>query len=121
MATHDIDRRREPAGSRRVPAVDIYEREEGMVLLADVPGVREKDLDIQVAEHVLTIEGRRERPSGGTVHVDEPGAGDYRREFRLSDDLDPAGIRATLRHGVLRLEIPKSERLRPRSIPIKTD
>lgn len=120
MATTEIDRRREPGREHRVPAVDIFEREDGMVLLADLPGVEEKDLDIQVAQNVLTIEGRRARPSGGTVHVDEPGSGDYRREFRLSEDLDPTDVRATLRHGVLRLEIPKSERLRPRSIPIRT-
>lgn len=104
----------------RAPAVDILERETGMVLVADVPGVDEDGLDLRVERQVLRIEGRRApRPDAERRHVDEIGGGDFAREFRLSEDLDPSGIEASIRNGVLRIEIPKSERLRPRSIPIR--
>lgn len=113
---------RTPDSNSRVPAVDVYEREDGMVLLADLPGVDESGLEVEVEEQILKIDGRRAALGEDvTVHRDELGEGSFHREFRLSEDLDPSGIQATLRNGVLRLEIPKSERLRPRSIPIRTD
>lgn len=106
----------------RVPAVDVLEHEAGMLLLADLPGVDQSGLEVRVERQVLTITGRRPRTSEqARVHLDELGEGDFHREFRLSEDLDAGGIQASLRQGVLRLEIPKSERLRPRSIPIKTE
>jgi HSP20 family protein len=120
--TMNTDRESQGERTLRVPPVDVIEREDGMVLLADLPGVDEDGLTVQVEQQVLWIEGRRSRlPEGARVHLDELGEGDFYREFRLSDDLDVASIQASLRDGVLRLQIPKSEHLRPRSIPIRTE
>ena len=120
MKTTTLTRRGERTDrDLRVPAVDIYEREDGLVLIADLPGVKEEDLDVTVEGRVLRIEGRVEPvPESVRTHVDELAAGDGHREFGLSEDLDASKVRASLRHGVLRIELPKSDRLRPRSIPI---
>ena len=120
MKTTTLTRRGERTDrDLRVPAVDIYEREDGLVLIADLPGVKEEDLDVTVEGRVLRIEGRVEPvPESVRTHVDELAAGDWHREFGLSEDLDASKVRASLRHGVLRIELPKSDRLRPRPIPI---
>jgi HSP20 family molecular chaperone IbpA len=101
--------------------VDIHETENGMILVADVPGVDESGLDLRVEKQVLRIEGRPVPLAEGVrVHVDEIGRGGFRRSFRLSEDLDASAIDATIRDGVLRVEIPKSERLKPRTIEIRS-
>jgi len=105
------------------PAVDIFETEDRISLLADMPGVKVKDLKIDLRDSVLTLSGRVDAGS----HEKEASvlcefeSGTYFRQFTLSEMIDQAKIDAKLADGVLRLELPKAERAKPRQIAVKTD
>lgn len=103
------------------PAVDIEESHDEIVVWADMPGVDEKDLRITLDKNVLTIEAKvsvEERPSYRLAHQ-EYQVGDFRRVFSISDVIDQGKIAATLKDGVLRLVLSKSEPAKPRTIPVK--
>ena len=102
------------------PPVDIYETEKAYVLLADMPGVSPDGLDVVAEGHDLIVRGRVDPPAA-TPDYQEFENASYYRAFTLTEDLDPAGITATLRDGVLRLEIPKSERVRPKKITVRAE
>lgn len=103
-----------------VPRVDIYENKDALVLVADMPGVDEKTVDIELEKNVLTITGRVEngRVAGGTLMYSEYEIGDYERVFTLSEEIDRDKIVATVKNGVLRLELPKAEQVKPKKIAI---
>ena len=103
-----------------VPAVDILENEEKIIILADMPGVTSKNVDIDLRESVLTIEGRIS-PVGGEKEVAvyrEFDWGDYLRQFTLSDAIDQEKITAKMDQGVLRLTLPKAEKRKPQKIQV---
>jgi HSP20 family protein len=104
------------------PAVDIFESDEHISLLADMPGVKAEDLKIDLRENVLTLSGHVVAPerSGESPVLREYGAGTYFRQFTLSEHIDQTKIDAKLTDGVLRLELPKGERAKPRQITVKT-
>jgi HSP20 family molecular chaperone IbpA len=102
------------------PLVDIYETEKDYVLLADMPGVEPDGLDVVAERETLVIRGRVKRPEV-TPDYQEFELADYYRAFTLTEDLDSERIAATLRDGVLRLEIPKSPRVTPKKIPVRTE
>jgi HSP20 family molecular chaperone IbpA len=105
------------------PAVDIFEDENAITVLADMPGVKAPHLKIDLRESVLTLSGRvtrTEEPTETSVLRElEPGT--YFRQFTLSETIDQAKIDARLADGVLRLELPKQERARPRQISVRAD
>jgi HSP20 family molecular chaperone IbpA len=114
-----------PARPERVartisPRVDIYETDKAFVLLADMPGVGAGGLDVVTEGDELIIHGRVERPASPPDYQ-EFELGDYHRAFALTEDLDTSGISATLRDGVLRVEIPKSPGVQPKKIPVRTE
>lgn len=103
-----------------VPAVDILENEEEIIVLADMPGVTSKNVDIDLRESVLTIEGRI-TPVEGEKEVTvyrEFDWGDYVRQFTLSDAIDQEKITAKMDQGVLRLTLPKAEKRKPQKIQV---
>lgn len=103
-----------------VPAVDILENEEEIIVLADMPGVTSKNVDIDLRESVLTIEGRISPVEGEkevTVYR-EFDWGDYVRQFTLSDAIDQEKITAKMDQGVLRLTLPKAEKRKPQKIQV---
>jgi HSP20 family protein len=104
-----------------VPRADIYETEEAITVVADMPGVDETSLDITLEKNVLSIDGYVEptEPEGYGLAYAEYRVGDYQRAFTLSDQIDRDGIEATLKDGVLRLYLPKVTEARKRSIAIK--
>lgn len=104
-----------------VPLVDIYENKDALFLIADMPGVDEKTVDIELEKNVLTIAGRVEngRIPGATMMYSEYEIGDYERVFTLSDEIDREKIVASVKNGVLRLELPKAEKVKPKKIAIK--
>ncbi len=104
-----------------VPRVDIYENKDSLFLVADMPGIDEKTVDIELEKNVLTITGRVEngRIKDGTLMYSEYEIGDYERVFNLSDEIDRERIVATVKNGVLRLELPKAEKAKPKKIAIK--
>jgi len=90
--------------------VDIYEGTDELLLLADLPGVEPDGLSVSFEAPELRIEGRR--GSGDT-------AGVYSRTFRVSEQLDPAGISAELNAGVLTLRLAKAAHTKPRKIEVR--
>lgn len=102
------------------PAVDIYENDQGMVLKADLPGVTLEQLEVQVEDGLLTLSATSQAPNVERFHWREFEPTRFQRTFRLSDDIDPAGIEAELNLGVLTLSLPKAEAAKARKIEIKT-
>lgn len=102
------------------PPIDIYETEAAFLLFADMPGVAPDGLEVIVERNTLRVRGRTGEMSGEPEYQ-EFELGEYRSTFAITDDLDTERISATLRDGVLRVEIPKSERLRPKKIPVAAE
>lgn len=103
------------------PDVDIFETEKELILLADIPGVRPEDLNIDLRENTLTLVGEV-FPAEDTNEEDvviEYETGKYFRQFTLSEVVDQDRIVARLNDGVLRLTLPKIEKATPRKIEIK--
>ncbi len=105
------------------PAVDIFENEKAITVLADMPGVKAQDLKIDLRESVLTLTGRVTPPDAAKESsvLREYQSGTFFRQFTLSETIDQSKIDAKLTDGVLRLELPKVEKARPRQITVKTD
>ena len=107
-------------GRTFVPDVDIYETPEAMHLWADMPGLEENSLHLNLADGVLTIEGQvgvKDYENLAPVYT-EYNVGNYLRRFHLSNDVDADKITARVTNGVLHLELPKSERAKPRRITV---
>ncbi len=103
-----------------VPAVDIYEKDQGLVLVADMPGVPMENVEIDLNNDQLTIRGmvpQEERK--GTTLLREYAVGDYYRQFTLSNVIDQGKIEATMKDGVLKLILPKAEAAKPRKISVQ--
>ena len=103
------------------PAVDIFEDPTGITLHADMPGVAKDDLNIQIDNDSLSIDGEISIPTPGNmdaVYADVR-SGRYQRSFSLSRELDGDNIDASLRDGVLILRIPKREEHKPRKIEVR--
>ena len=116
--------REEPtrAGRTYVPDVDICETADSMWLWADMPGVDEQSIDLNLADGVLTIEGRvtvKEYEHLAPVYT-EYNVGNYLRRFTVSRDIDANRIRARMTNGVLELELPKNESAKPRRITVSS-
>lgn len=112
-----------PEGTRTreryvTPAVDIYELPDGLVVMADVPGVTQPNLDVRVDNHILTIRGQAERGHMPEATYREYELVNYFRQFELSDKVDESKITADLQHGVLTLTLPKAEAAKPRKIEV---
>jgi HSP20 family protein len=88
------------------PQFHVREEKGGFVLTADLPGVKEEDLDITLAKNLLTVAGKRE------------GRGAFARKLVLPPDVDGAGVNAELAHGVLTLTVPKKPEAQPRKIAL---
>ncbi|MGA1193413.1 MAG: Hsp20/alpha crystallin family protein [Kiritimatiellia bacterium] len=103
-----------------MPAVNLYEREHEVVIVADMPGVSEKNVDITVEKHVLTVTGRADwtEPAGYDLRYREFAPAEFRRVFSLTSDLDADNIKAVMKHGVLTLTLPKTEKAKPRKIEV---
>ena len=105
-----------------VPKADIFETEKEIIVLADIPGVNEKTVDITLEKNVLSINAFVEplRTSEYEIAYAEYEEGDYQRSFRLSDEIDRDKIEASVSGGVLRLILPKSQGARTKKIAVKT-
>jgi HSP20 family molecular chaperone IbpA len=104
-----------------LPPTDIYETEESVVLLVDMPGIAPEDVDITLERRMLTIRGRApiaEHKNYSRVYA-EYEEGDYERVFTLSEEIDQDRIKAAHRDGVLSLTLPKSEQARTRKIEVQ--
>lgn len=111
------------ADSRRPtvsPAVDITETDTSVVVTADMPGVDASGVEISVERGVLTIRGRSRLtpPKDFRPLHQEWEPCDYERRFTIAESLDRDAIAASMRNGVLRLELPKAKEAQPRRIPV---
>lgn len=107
-------------GAVFAPNVDIFETDQQITLLADLPGVTSEKLNIDLRDDVLTISGDVE-PREGSDEKDiaiEYETGRYFRQFTLSEVIDQNRIEAQLKDGVLRLSLPKVEKATPRTIAV---
>ncbi len=103
-----------------IPAVDILEDERELILLADMPGVESKSVEIDLKDNQLTIIGRV-TPVEGEKEISlykEFNWGDFSRQFTLSNVIDQTKITAKMDDGVLRLTLPKVEKVKPQKIKV---
>jgi HSP20 family protein len=103
-----------------IPAVDILENANEIIVLADMPGVESKTVDIDLKDNQLTITGKVDAPEGGKEIslYKEFNWGDYFRQFTLSNVIDQGKISAKMENGVLRLVLPKVEKAKPQKIKV---
>ncbi len=103
-----------------IPAVDILENANEIVVLADMPGVESKNVDIDLKDNQLTITGKVDPPEGDkeVSLYKEFNWGDYVRQFTLSNVIDQGRISARMDKGVLRLVLPKVEKAKPQKIKV---
>ena len=106
---------------RITPAVDIYETPEGLVVMADLPGVVRDDLEIQSDHNSLTISGVSRHTVPGELVSREYELVNFHRRFQLGEKIDQSKITAELKHGVLTLNLPKAEAAKARLIDVKVD
>lgn len=108
--------------SQWVPRVDIREDSDRFVILADIPGVDPKDIEIHMEKGILTLRGERsaeKRDEGGRYSRMERAHGTFYRRFALPDSANADGITATGNLGVLRIDIPKKPETTPRRIQVR--
>ena len=113
---------REGAPSRRwVPAMDLVETADTYVLRADLPGLSDDEVNVQLEDNVLTIAGERktqhDEHEEGYYRI-ERAFGSFARSLTLPDGVDPAGVQAQFDRGVLEIRIPKPEQKKPRQVQI---
>ena len=104
-----------------VPAVDIYEDPQKVVLKLEVPGIEEKDLDIRVENHTLTVKGERKfekEEKEENFHRIERRYGSFYRAFTLPSTVDTENVGATYNAGVLKLELKKKAEAQPKQIKV---
>ncbi len=104
------------------PAVDIYETETELTLVADMPGVDSSGVEIDLKDNVLTLQGHssQTRPEGMTPVYMEYREGGYYRQFILSEIVDQEKISAQMSAGVLRVTLPKVSKAKPRKIEVRS-
>jgi HSP20 family molecular chaperone IbpA len=116
LETEEVERE-EPYFS---PDVDIIEKQDSVVILADLPGVSKEDVDATFEQGMLTIRGRSKphEDENMALEVQEYDEGSFYRRFAVGEGLDTENIEAKLNNGVLRLVIPKSEQYQTKKIEI---
>ncbi len=104
------------------PAVNILEREEGIVITADLPGLKAEDVEVTVEKSVLTLKGERvleEAAEGETYHRVERSYGSFERSFSIPESVDAKKIEARFVNGEMTVTLPKSAESKPRSVKVK--
>ena len=106
-----------------LPAVDIVEKKDEIVVIADMPGVDDRAVDITLEKNTLIIYGKvsNEKPKDHRLILAEYGIGDYERSFTLSEEVDRDRIQASIKNGVLRIVLPKAAAARTRKIEVAAE
>jgi HSP20 family protein len=105
------------------PSFDVKETGDGLVIKADLPGVKDKDVSVTLTGNRLTVSGKREveeRKENERYHAYERSYGSFTRTFTLPDDVDADKIHADLKDGVLSLLLPRHPDVKTKQIPIKS-
>jgi HSP20 family molecular chaperone IbpA len=103
-----------------IPSADIYESEDALTVVLEMPGVSRDGIDVTIEDGVLTIEGRIDfsKYDGLQPVYSEYNVGPYRRSFRISSQIEQGRITAKLQDGIITLELPKAEATKPRRIQV---
>ena len=110
-----------PSGTTYSPRFDIWENDDEMLLYGDLPGVMLEDLDVRFENPVLTIHGKvNPRHSDIKFLHGEYGIGDFHRTFTIGEVIDTDRISAELKNGVVIVHLPKSEKVKPRRIEVRS-
>lgn len=105
-----------------VPTVDISESEGEYLIKAELPEVKKEDVKVTVEDSVLTLSGERrheKEEKGKKYHRVERSYGSFVRSFSLPESVDESGVKADYKDGVLNLHLPKTEKVKPKSIEVK--
>lgn len=103
------------------PAVDIYDNDNSIVIKAELPGVESKDVEVELKDRVLTLKGERSEEKEvkeESYHRKERVFGKFQRSFTLPAEVDADKIKAEYKDGVLNIEIPKPEEIKPKKITV---
>lgn len=104
-----------------IPATDIYEYEDSIMIVSDMPGVDDKNLDVAIENDVLTVTGKQcdlAPEKHDVLHLGYT-PGTYKRSFNILTEIDQDNIKAKLDNGVLTITLPKSEETKPRKIAVE--
>ena len=101
------------------PPVDIFENEDSLIVVADLPGVDKDGVDIRVDDDILTIKGNAKYTQQANALRQEFTLENYYRQFQLSDEVDQSKISAESKNGVLTVILPKAEKRKPKQIQVK--
>jgi len=101
------------------PPVDIFENKDGLVVVADLPGVEKDKVDVRVENNVLTIKGTTASTLPATPQYREYELLHFFRQFELSETMDQEKIKAEMKHGVLIINLPKKEAAKPKQIAVQ--
>lgn len=121
-AMDQLRRRTETGASDQFwPRTSVYENEGGLTLVADVPGLRDGDIQLALDKDVLTFSGERKLavPEGHVVHRQERRPARFQRSFTLPYKVNVDAMSAELKDGVLTVRLPKAPEAQPRKIPVK--
>ena len=104
-----------------VPRADIYEVDDQIVVVVDVPGASNESIEVSLEKNILTVNAYVDttEPEGYSLSFAEYEVGDYQRSFRISNEIDRENIDATVKDGVLRLYLPKAKQALTRKISVK--
>lgn len=104
-----------------IPAVDIFESEKEVTVIAEMPGVTSAGIEVTLEDDVLTMKGRKEETEvqSGRVLLQEYEPGNYQRRFTLAETIDQEKIKASMNNGMLRVVLPKAEPAKPRKIEVQ--
>jgi len=118
----EVDKQQESTTPSRafLPATDIFETEQALTVVLEMPGVGKDGVDVSVEDTILRIEGRIDysRYEGLQPVYTEYNVGHYLRSFQISNQIDQAKIRADMKDGVMTLVLPKVEKAKPRRIAV---
>jgi HSP20 family molecular chaperone IbpA len=117
---HESKQEKTVPGKHYVPYTDIFERDDSLMVVMEIPGVEPKDLDINVEKNLLTIEGRINFSKYDNLKplYTEYNVGHFSRSFSLSNEIDQSGITARVEDGVLSLTLPKAKEAATRRIQV---
>jgi len=103
------------------PAVDMFEKNDHLVIKAELPGMGKKDINLDLKDGVLTLRGERKHENevqNENFYRREMSYGKFVRTFRLPSDVDPEKIKAEFQNGLLTIEVPKPEQHKPKQITV---
>lgn len=120
----EVEKKQESTAPARVfvPLTDIFETDESLTVVLEMPGVERESVDVELADGILTIEGRINfaKYEGLQPVYTEYNIGNYMRSFQLSRDIQHDRISAELKDGVMTVTLPKAEKVKPRKIKVSS-